>query len=632
MKPNAGVPSSQTVVVLLLLDVVVAGWFTAQHLSRSGAEWIPRATTLGPAAYTVPAHDRAWLRAAAVLIVGSGLAVVLWSRLSRRPALRWAPAVALGSAVTSAMAITASKGPIFPPHAPLAWAFVMRESPQGRTVSDACLRAFAFAFLPLFAGTLAVRPRRGIRPASNSHGSASWGSGEALRGSRGFELGRLRSAILRYAGDGHLMTVAPTRTGKGVSAVIPNLLHYAGSIVVTDPKGENYAVTARRRRELGSTVHALDPFCVVGGTATFNPFDLIVATSADANDDAWLLADMLVVPDGKMREEAFWHEEGRALLAGLILYVAAHAPPELRTLPHVRSLLTLPPEPFGLLLDDMLESPEAGGLVSRAAARLMQKADRERSGVISSAQSYTHFLDSPRMATVLGHSSFALSDLKRERVTLYLVLPPDRMDTYRPWLRVMTACSMLALTRTPGPPPERVLFLLDEFANLGRMRPVERDISLAAGYGASFWLLLQDLAQLKGTYPDRWQTFLANADVFQTFGINDWETAEYISKLTGDATIYVESENVSTGVTRGRSFSRQQSAAQTMSEKGRRLLTPDEVRRLPRSSQLLFVRGAAPVLAQRLDYLEDKEYACMADPNPMHAYDHAATSVRDSRP
>jgi type IV secretion system protein VirD4 len=487
--------------------------------------------------------------------------------------------------------------------------------------ADAGLRSFGAFFLAMLTATLAARPRITFRAPSDSHGSAAWGKGEALRGARGFELGRLGASVLRYGGDGHLITVAPTRTGKGVSAVIPNLLHYAGSVVVTDPKGENYAVTARRRRELSSTVHALDPFAVVGGTATFNPFDLIDSKSPDANDDAWLLADMLVVPDGKMREEAFWHEEARALLAGLALYVASHAPPELRTLPHMRSLLTLPPEPFGLLLDDMLESDQVGGLVSRAAARVMQKADRERSGVISSAQSYTHFLDSPRMATVLGHSSFALADLKRERVTLYLVLPPDRMDTYRAWLRLMTACSMLAMTRTPGPPRERVLFLLDEFANLGRMRPVERDISLAAGYGASFWLLLQDLAQLKGTYPDRWQTFLANADVFQTFGINDWETADYISKLTGEATIHVESENVSTGVTRGRSSSRQQSAAQTTSEKGRRLLTADEVRRLPRQSQLLFARGSAPVLAQRLDYLKDEQYASMADPNPMHLYD-----------
>ena len=301
-------------------------------------------------------------------------------------------------------------------------------------------------------------------------------------------------------------------------------------------------MTARRRRELGSSVHALDPFGVVGGTAAFNPLDLIEASdgqaSADANDDAWMLADMLVVPKGRGGDHGFWDEEARALLAGLILHVAANAPPELRTLTHVRELLTLPPEPFQVLLKDMLESESAGGLVSRAAARLLQKADKERSGVVSSAQSHTHFLDSPRMAAVLGSSSVDLASLKREHLSVYLVLPPERMDTYRPWLRLMIACSLLAMTRTLGRPRERVLFLLDEFANLGRMGPVERDISLAGAYGTSFWLLLQDLAQLKGTY-EKWQSFLANADVLQAFGVNDWETAEYLSKMTGDATIRV---------------------------------------------------------------------------------------------
>ena len=628
MRPNAdrGTGSSQTIALLLICNAILAGWFSAQYLARSNDTWISRATPLGPTPFVPSREAIAWLRATAVLSLGAGLVFAIRARATRGHSRQLAPAVVLGSVLVSVGSFTASRGPSYAPHAPAVWVLAMRKLPEGQAASDDCVCAFGVCFLALLASTLAVRPRATSHAPSTSHGSASWGNGEGLRSAGGFELGRLADSVLRYGGDGHLITVAPTRTGKGVSAVIPNLLHYAGSVVVTDPKGENYAVTARHRRELGSTVHALDPFGVVAGTATFNPFDLIDARSPDANDDAWLLADMLVVPDGKMREDAFWHEEARALLAGLILYVATHAPPELRTLPHMRSLLTLAPEPFGVLLESMLDSDEVGGLVSRAAARVMQKADRERSGVISSAQSYTHFLDSPRMATVLGHSSFGLSDLKRERVTLYLVLPPDRMDTYRAWLRIMTACSMLAMTRTPGPPRERVLFLLDEFANLGRMRPVERDISLAAGYGASFWLLLQDLAQLKGTYPDRWQTFLANADVFQTFGINDWDTAEYISKLTGEGTIHVESENISTGVTRGRSSSRQQSAAQTTSEKGRRLLTADEVRRLPRHSQLLFARGSAPVLAHRLDYRKDREYASMADPNPMHRFDADTTS------
>jgi len=188
---------------------------------------------------------------------------------------------------------------------------------------------------------LMTRQRRSA-PSSVSHGSARWGMGESLRHSEGLILGRLNTRLLRYQGDGHLVTVAPTRSGKGVSVIIPNLLDYPGSVVVTDPKGENYAVTARRRQELGTTVHAFDPFDVVDGTAACNPLDVIDTTSPDAIDDARLLADMLVVVEGRETgEQAFWNEEARALLTGLILYTVSHEPVERRILPHVRTLLTL---------------------------------------------------------------------------------------------------------------------------------------------------------------------------------------------------------------------------------------------------------------------------------------------------
>ena len=177
-----------------------------------------------------------------------------------------------------------------------------------------------------------------------------------------------------------MLTVAPTRSGKGVSAVIPNLLDYPGSVLVTDPKGENYAVTARWRRERGHTVCAFDPFGVAGGDATYNPLDVIDAGTPDVVDDARMLADMLVLPGGREGEQAFWNEEARGVLTGLILHVAASAPPEQRTLTEVRTLLTLPPERFAELLEVMQASPAAGGLVARAAARLLQKAERERSG------------------------------------------------------------------------------------------------------------------------------------------------------------------------------------------------------------------------------------------------------------
>lgn len=616
--PLASSPSSEGVTALLVLNAILAAWIATQLIAyRLGFHpW------LGTPLYAAsPGTQRVW-RAAAVAVAGVGVVLYIVLRSSRRLRRQSASCGVLVALVAAVASLAISIGPIYPPQRGALWLIALRRAGNSATLMQEAVRTFGVAFVALLAATLAVRPPRGRSEPSDSHGSARWASGDSLSAAVGVELGRLGGRVLRYDGEGHVITIAPTRTGKGVSAVIPNLLHYPGSVVVTDPKGENYAVTARRRGELGSRVHALDPFGVVGGTAAFNPLDLIDANSPDASDDAWMLADMLVVPDGRLHDEMFWNEEARALLAGLILHVAASAPPELRNLAHVRSCLTLPPEQFEIMLGEMLESEAASGLVSRSAARLLQKADRERSGVISSAQSHTHFLDSPRMARVLSTSRFALTDLKQSHASIYLILPPERVDTHRAWMRVMTACCMLAMTRVPGPPPDRVLFLLDEFANLGRMRPVERAISLAAAYGAAFWVLLQDLSQLKGTYPEQWQTFIANADVLQTFGINDWETADYISKMTGEATIQVASENESRGISRGKNTSRQRSAAHTIAEKGRRLLLPDEVRRMSPNEELLFVRGTEPVLARRLDYLRDPEYGGQADPNPMHLPAH----------
>jgi type IV secretion system protein VirD4 len=332
-----------------------------------------------------------------------------------------------------------------------------------------------------------------------------------------------------------------------------------------------------------------------------------------------MLADMIVLQEGRAGEQVFWNEEARAVLTGLILHVAASAPPELRNLAYVRQLLTLAPVPFASLLKEMSASDAAGGLVARAAARILQKADRERSGVISTAQSHTHFLDSPRMTRVMRQSTVDLAVLKRESTSVYLVLPTDRLDAYARWLRIMIACALLAIARDRGQPKDRVLFLLDEFAHLGKMHPVLRDIGLAGGFGVAFWLIVQDLSQLKSTYGEAWPTFLANADVLQAFGTNDWETAEHLSKLTGDATIRVASENKSQGISRGRQSQRQQSMALTTAEKGRRLLLPDEVRRLERDAELLFVKAQAPIIAERVNYLRDEPFLARADVNPLYA-------------
>jgi type IV secretion system protein VirD4 len=592
-------------VVLLAAGLVLAAAAGTQYVAWRFA-FHPG---LGTPLVVLSAHAvRRW-RAVGVLALGSALSALLVAPVRRLagPLLL----IAVGAAI-------ASLGPIYPPYRIFAWYARAARVPAAVSVFRGAWVLIVLVAVASIVAIMSVWRRRPSWVASDAYGSAGWGSGESLRREAGFLLGRQEGRLLRLPGEGHLLTLAPTRSGKGVSAVIPNLLDHPGAVFVTDPKGENYAVTVRWRRERGHAVHAFDPFGVVEREgAMYNPLDLIDTTRPEAVDDARLLADMIVLP-GARGEQAFWDEEARGVLTGLILHVAASAPPEERTLTQVRTLLTLPPKPFAELLEEMEGSVAAGGLVARAAARLLQKAKKERSGVLSTAQSHTQFLDSPRMEEVLKRSTVDLSALKREAVSVYLILPTDRMEGYARWLRLMIACGLLAIGRARGQPKERVLFLLDEFAHLGRMPPVQQGIGLAGGFGVTFWLIVQDLSQLRSIYGEGWPTFLANVDVLQAFGIHDWDTAEYLSKMTGEATIVVESENESRGVSQGPQPRGQLGTARTRSERGRRLLLPDEILRLPREAELLFVKGEAPLFVERLHYLRDAEFAGLADPNPLY--------------
>jgi type IV secretion system protein VirD4 len=485
---------------------------------------------------------------------------------------------------------------------------------------------------------MAVLTKPEPREPSGSHGSAAWGEGSELaEAETGALIGRGRARtralarrrrkpgpLLRYDGPGHLLTVAPTRAGKGVGAVVPNLLNHGGSVVVTDPKGENYALTtAHRRQRLGQRVVGLDPFGLAGrlglpeaereaASGALNPLDLIDSASPDAADDAAMIADMLVVPQKGGAEGSFWDDEAKALLAGLVLYVALTRVGAERSLPHVRELLTLAPEAFDDLLVTMGGHPNA--TVRRTSNRLRQKADRERSGVVSSAQSHTHFLDSPRMARVLGESTFDPADLARGGLSVYLMVPPDRLDTFSRWLRLVVATSLVAVTRSRpvtvggGAGEGRVLFLLDEFAQLGPMAPVRRAVSLMAGYGVQVWPFLQDLGQLKQTYPKDWETFVANTDVVQAFGTTDQFTAEYLSKMTGTQTVFSHGATTGRSRSRGKSRSSGRSEGSSMSEHGRPLLMPDELRLMGDDEQLLLVRGQRPIRCRKLRFYEDAEF------------------------
>jgi type IV secretion system protein VirD4 len=440
-------------------------------------------------------------------------------------------------------------------------------------------------------------------------GSASWADlpeleARGLFGQSGLLIGHAARGAqlepLHYKGDKHALTVGKTRGGKGATAIIPNLLLHDGSALVIDPKGENAMATAATRSGYGA-VHVVDPWGIATGTgfatARFNPLDWLKPGDMDITENAMLLADALVVSQGV--QEQFWTEEAKALLQGVILHVATDpAEAGQRHLGRVRDLLLLDADESKALFSRMLES--AHHVVASTGARCLQKDEKLLSNVMASAQAQTHFLDSPRMRDSLSGSDFRFEDLKSGVMTVYLVLPSDRLNAFGRWLRLLIQQAITVTARDIAHKPARpILFLLDEMAALGRLTMVEQAYGLMAGYGMLMWGIVQDFSQLKRNYGDSWETFISNSGVLQYYGSRDRMTADYFSALCGVTTVWTFSSAVS------RSFAAagsSRSESETHSPTQRKLVFPDELMRLPDGRQLLLVENMNPIMAHKVPW------------------------------
>ena len=492
-----------------------------------------------------------------------------------------------------------------------------------------------------------------------SFGSAKWATLNHLRehkmiGDRGFRLGAFAEGAARhpitYAGDRHLLTIAPTRSGKGVSAIVPNLLTYEGSAFVVDPKGENALITALRRGHgtlfsrlkpisgkpisgMGQDVYLVDPWDIAATTlgarpARFNPLDWIMADDPDAAENALLLADALVPEENRgSGDSRFWDDEAKALLVGLILYVAT-APEEKgqRHLGRVRDILTSDEGKLNAVLENMLNHPNQ--VVSSTAERTAAKDAKLRSNVITGTQAHTHFLDSPRIRESLSATDFSFEHLKSRKMTVYLILPADRLKTFDRWLRLLIQQAIMVNARNIAEKPDQpVLFLLDEMAALGKLTSVEQAFGLMAGFGMQLWGIVQDLSQLARIYGEHgWQTFISNSGVIQYFGSRDKMTAEYFSTLCGVTTVEIHNFSWAVGKALGRSQSSSSGAGGGSSTSGssdtdswtrtsgvnesqRKLAYPDELMVMKRDEQIVFIENLDPVPARKVRWFEDDSLA-----------------------
>ena len=425
-----------------------------------------------------------------------------------------------------------------------------------------------------------------------------------------------------YAGDQHVITIAPSRTGKGTTAIIPTLLDHDASALVIDPKGQNAAVAYRARKAMhGDRVFVVNPFALHTKAPwnlpqhAFNPLAAMDPTSDNFVADVSSLCEALIITEGK---DPHWPNAARDLVSAIIMHLK-HTTPDKATLPRMRALLTLPPKEFGRLLDDMTNSTEPA--VRQRAGRFLAPTG-EVQNVVSTAITQTSFLDDPALAKSLSGDDFRLLDLKRQGMTVFLVMPSRYLTAYFRWLRLFVVAAVDALTSTTDRPAKPVLFVLDEFAQLGHLTAIETAMALAAGYGVQLWPILQDLNQVRTIYNERWETFLANAGITQVFRPNDLTTAEYFSRRAGaythrlagfsygtDESDYQEADTAGPAKTVSRSFS--------LTE--RPLRTAHQLFGMPYNRQILFISGSEfPAWTARVPYYDDERYRGRYDPDPYH--------------
>ncbi len=454
-----------------------------------------------------------------------------------------------------------------------------------------------------------------------TYGSARWADSDEVRKAgltepAGVFLGQFDDQYLRHEGPEHVLTFAPTRSGKGVGLVVPTLLSWPASAVIHDIKGENWSLTAGWRSRFSHCL-LFNPTDLA--SAAYNPL-LEVRRGAHEVRDVQNIADILVDPEGALERRNHWEKTSHALLVGAILHVLYAG--QDKTLRGVANFLSDPACTFELTLHRMMTTPHLGDaphpVVASAAREVLNKSDNERSGVLSTAMSFLGLYRDPTVAEVTSRCDWRIADLisAEHPVSLYLVVPPSDISRTKPLIRLIFNQVGRRLTESLDGSDgierrHKLLLMLDEFPALGRLDFFETALAFMAGYGLRAFLISQSLNQIDKAYGQN-HSILDNCHVRVTFATNDERTAKRISETLGTATELRAQRNYA-----GHRLapwlghlmvSRQETA--------RPLLTPGEVMQLPSDEAVVMLSGLAPIRAKKLRYFTDTNFRSRVLPAP----------------
>jgi len=444
---------------------------------------------------------------------------------------------------------------------------------------------------------------RPFKKPESIHGDAKWATLKdvkkmGLRAKTGVLLGMYNKKMIIADGYQHILLFAPTGSGKGVGFVIPNLLFWQDSVIVHDIKLENYELTSGwRKKNLKQKVFLWNPADPDGVSHCYNPMDWISKKPGQMVDDVQKICNFL------LPEQEFWQNEARALLTGIMLYLVA-AEDKPATLGEVVRTLRNDDVVYNLavVLDTMGKKIHPVSYMNIAS--YLQKPDKERGSVTSTANSSLELWANPLIDTTTATSDFNLHEFKIIPHTAYIGLTPDNISRLKPLMNMFYQQAAAFFTAKMPQPHEKfgVLMLMDEFPTLGKMEQFLAGIAYFRGYRVRLFLIIQDTEQLKGIYEESgMNSFLSNSTYRITFAANNMETANLISQLLGNKTATQISYNKP-------KYLDLNPGARSLhiSETQRALLLPQEVIQLPRDEQIILIESQPPIKSKKIFYFKEK--------------------------
>jgi len=445
-------------------------------------------------------------------------------------------------------------------------------------------------------------------------------------------VGRWRGRYLRFAGQQFVLLAAPTRSGKGVGIVVPNLLSYADSVVVLDIKQENYAVTAGFRRACGQSVFLFNPFAEDFKTHRYNPLSAITGGVFRVGDI--LAIGYALYPAGG--HDDFWKDQARNLFLGLVMLLcewrdarnaheARHADdraPSVPDYPVTMGEVLRQSSGNGVPIKTYLQEALAqyrdilSGTCIDALNRFLANDDKVLASILATFNAPLTVWANPIVDAATSANDFDLRDVRTKRMTVYLGITPDHLAEAA--LLVNLVFSQLVNLNTKQLPQDnpalqyQCLLLMDEFTAIGKVNIIAKAVSYMAGYNLRLLPIIQSIAQLESVYGRAdTRTFVTNHAMQILYAPREQKDANEYSEMLGTLTEKARSTSRPNGW-----FGRGGTPSESVSDQRRALLLPQELKELGQEREIILLENTKPILADKIRYWREPEFVDRLLPAP----------------